>query len=81
MPLSPNIDLDALVDENPSFDHVRRVPQADLEAHTPQSLEQLVYLYVVQEGRPLVLEGWGSYIPPWLFSPKWLEDNHGREGK
>ncbi|QSZ32861.1 hypothetical protein DSL72_002441 [Monilinia vaccinii-corymbosi] len=79
VPLSPNIDLDALVDENPSFDHVRRVPQSDLEAHTVQSLEQLVYLYVVQEGRPLILEGWGSYIPPWLFSAKWLEDNLGRE--
>ncbi|KAJ8062544.1 hypothetical protein OCU04_009072 [Sclerotinia nivalis] len=79
VPLSPNIDLDALVDDNPSFDHVRRLPQSDLEAHTVQSLEQLVYLYVIQEGRPLVLEGWGSYIPPWLFSAKWLEDNYGRQ--
>ncbi|KAG4031685.1 hypothetical protein MFRU_008g00490 [Monilinia fructicola] len=79
VPLSPNIDLDALVNDNPSFDHVRRVPQSDLEAHTVQSLEQLVYLYVVQEGRPLVLEGWGSYIPPWLFSSRWLEENLGKE--
>lgn len=81
VPLSPNIDLDALVNDNQSFDHVRRVPQSDLEAHSVQSLEQLVYMYVVQEGRPLVLEGWGSYIPPWLFSSKWLEDNLGREGE
>ncbi|APA16214.1 hypothetical protein sscle_16g109840 [Sclerotinia sclerotiorum 1980 UF-70] len=79
VPLSPNIDLDALVNDNPSFDHVRRLPQADLEAHTVQSLEQLVYVYVIQEGRPLVLEGWGSYIPPWLFSAKWLEENYGKE--
>ncbi|KAF7883400.1 uncharacterized protein EAF02_005320 [Botrytis sinoallii] len=79
VPLSPNIDLDALVEDNASFDHVRRLPQSDLEAHTVQSLEQLVYAYVVQEGRPLILEGWGSYMPPWLYSSKWLEENLGRE--
>ncbi|KAM3150142.1 hypothetical protein ABEW05_009562 [Botrytis cinerea] len=79
VPLSPNIDLDALVEDNASFDHVRRLPQSDLEAHTVQSLEQLVYSYVVQEGRPLILEGWGSYMPPWLYSSKWLEENLGRE--
>ncbi|ESZ96879.1 hypothetical protein SBOR_2744 [Sclerotinia borealis F-4128] len=79
VPLSPNIDLDTLVNDNPSFDHVRRVPQSDLESHTVQSLEQLVHYHVVQEGRPLVLEGWGSYIPPSLFSSKWLEDNLGKE--
>lgn len=81
VPLSPNIDLDALVEDNASFDHVRRLPQSDLEAHTVQSLEQLVYSYVVQEGRPLILEGWGSYMPPWLYSSKWLEENLGREGR
>lgn len=81
VPLSPNIDLDALVEDNASFDHVRRLSQSDLEAHTVQSLEQLVYSYVVQEGRPLILEGWGSYMPPWLYSSKWLEENLGREGR
>jgi hypothetical protein len=80
VPLSPNLDLPALIRENESFDEVRRVPQAALEEYTVQSLEQLVYLHVVVEGRPLVLEGWGSYLPPWLFTVAWLEQNLGKEG-
>ncbi|PQE24531.1 AT hook domain-containing protein [Rutstroemia sp. NJR-2017a WRK4] len=79
VPLSPNFDLPALIRENESFDEVRRVPQAALQEYTVQSLEQLVYLHVVVEGRPLVLEGWGSYLPPWLFTATWLEQNLGRE--
>ena len=73
IPLSPIINLDALVRDNESLNEVRRIPLAALEEHTVQSLEQLVYLHVVIEGRPLVLEGWGSYLPPWLFTSKWLK--------
>jgi len=81
VPISPALDLKTLVEDADNFDWVTRVPREMLEEHTVQSLEQLVLIHVVVGGKPLIIENWGNALPPWLFSPGWLEENLGKKGK
>jgi hypothetical protein len=80
VPISPDLDLSALVENTPNFDYVTRLPRAMLEEHSIQSLEQLVLLHVVIGGKPLVIEGWESRIDPNLFSPAWLHRHLDKKG-
>lgn len=80
LPISPALDLNALVEKTPNFDYVTRLPRAMLEEHSVQSLEQLVLLHVVIGGKPLVIEGWESSIDPSLFSPAWLHSHLEKKG-
>lgn len=73
MPISPDLDLSALVENTPNFDYVTRLPRAMLEEHSNQSLEQLVLLHVVIGGKPLIIEGWENSIDPGLFGSAWLQ--------
>lgn len=81
MPIPPDLDLDALVENSNNFDYVTRLPREMLNGHSIQHLEQLVLLHVVIGGKPLVIEGWGDCIDPWLFSPQWLQENMGKKGE
>lgn len=81
VPIPPDLDIDALVDEAHNFDHVTRLSANKLEEHSIQSFEDLVRQIVIQQGKPLVIEDWGSRIPPWLFSRDWLEEHLGKERK
>jgi hypothetical protein len=80
VPIPPDLDLSALVENTPNFDYVTRLPCQMLKDHSIQHLEQLVLLHVVIGGKPLVIEGWGESIDPWLFSPEWLQQNLGKKG-
>lgn len=80
VPISPDLDLAALVESTPNFDYVTRLPREMLEEHPIQSLEQLVLLHVVIGGKPLVIEGWEDRIDPYLFSPEWLQNNLDKQG-
>jgi len=80
VPISPDLDLSALVENTPNFDYVTRLPREMLEEHSNQSLEQLILLHVVIGGKPLVIEGWEDRIDPYLFSPEWLENNLDKKG-
>ena len=44
-----------------------------------QEFEKLVLLHVIQGGKPLVVEGWESDLPPWLYSSTWMQDNLGKK--
>ncbi len=77
MPISPDFDVDALVDSAENFDYVTRLSTEKLKEHSSQSFEALVLSVVIQSGKPLVIEDWGSALPSGLFSSKWLEDNLG----
>jgi hypothetical protein len=81
VPISPDFDLKALVNNTNNFDWVTRVSTETLKEHSIQSFEALVLAVVIQSGKPLVIEDWGESLPPWLFSRKWLEDNVGTKGK
>lgn len=81
VPISPDFNLKALVDSTNNFDDVTRVSTELLKEHSIQQFEALVLAAVIQGGKPLVIEGWGQSLPPWLFSRKWLEDNLGTKGE
>ena len=82
VPIPPDLDLNALVENTPNFDYVMRIPMILLEEHTVQSLEQMVLLNVVIGGKPLVIEGWeeNERFNRDLFSPRWLEMTMDKEG-
>jgi hypothetical protein len=76
-PISPNLDLQALVEKTKNFDYVTRVTKDELAVFSRAEFEQLVFLQVILGGRPLVIEGWESDLPRWLFSPEWLIETCG----
>jgi hypothetical protein len=77
VPITPEFDLEALVNNSNNFDYVARIPVELLETQPSHQFEALIFNQVIREGRPLVIEGWGKSLAPWLFSKKWLEDNLG----
>jgi hypothetical protein len=78
-PIPPDLDLSALVEKTPNFDYVIRITSDQIQDLGLGEFEKLVLLHVVKGGRPLVIEGWHKNLPPWLFSPTWLEDNIGKK--
>lgn len=82
VPISPDLDLDALVENTDNFDYVTRISTEKLQEHSIQSFEALVLAVVIQSGKPLVIEDWPEKsLPPWLFSRQWLEENMGTKGQ
>lgn len=81
VPIQPDLDLEALVENTSNFDYVTRLPCDMLKEHSIQHLEQLILLQVVIGGKPLVIENWGDNLDPYLFSPQWLQDQAGKKGK
>ena len=79
VPIAPDLDLSALVENTSNFDYVTRLPNEMLKEHSIQNLEQLVLRHVVIGGKPLVIEGCGAKLDPYLFSPEWLQNNLGRK--
>ncbi|TVY47111.1 hypothetical protein LOCC1_G001733 [Lachnellula occidentalis] len=82
VPISPDLDLGALVENTDNFDYVTRLSTEKLQEHSIQSFEALVLAVVIQSGRPLVIEDWPEKsLPPWLFSRQWLEENMGTKAE
>ena len=79
VPIPPDLDLNTLVENTSNFDYVTRLPKEMLKEHSIQSLEQLVLLHVVIGGKPLVIEGWGERLDPYLFSAEWFQQNVGKK--
>ena len=77
VPISPDLDLHTLVENTVNFDYVTRLSTEKLKEHSIQSFEALVLQVVIQNGKPLVIEDWGGSLPPWLYSPAWIQDNLG----
>jgi hypothetical protein len=80
-PISPNLDLDALVNETPNFEYVVRISCDMLEQQGLEAFEKLVLLHVIIGGKPLVIEGFQHRLDEWTFSSQWLQDNHGKKCK
>ncbi|OBT50920.1 hypothetical protein VE04_08895, partial [Pseudogymnoascus sp. 24MN13] len=78
-PIPPDLDLSALVEKTPNFDYVIRISTDQIRELGLQEFEKLVLLHVIQGGKPLVVEGWESDLPPWLYSSTWLQDNLGKK--
>jgi hypothetical protein len=78
-PIPPDLDLSTLVEKTNNFDYVIRISTEQIAELGLPEFEKLVLLHVIAGGKPLVVEGWQSELPPWLFSPNWLEDNVGKK--
>lgn len=81
VPISPDFDLQALIDSHETFDHATRIPLSVLRDHPSHQFEALVLNQVIKEGKPLVIEGWGESLDPNIFSKVWLEQNLGTKRK
>ena len=78
-PIPPDLDLNALVENNPSFSWVLRISMAQIRNLSQQEFENLVTIHVIQQGRPLVISGWDEVLPKDLFSAKWLETTYDKK--
>lgn len=75
-PLSPDLDLAALVDSTPNFEYVARIHCDAIDENGLESFEKLVWLHVVLRGKPLVVEGFNQRFDRSIFSEKWLRGHY-----
>ena len=75
--IPPDFDLHELVENTENFEYVYRIHYRKIEEHGVEQFEKLVLLHVVIGGKPLVIDGFHERLDPWIFTPKWLRDNHG----
>lgn len=80
-PISPDLDLEALVENTPNFEYVVRISCDEIEAQGLDKFEKLVTLHVINKGQPLVIEGFHQRLDQWTFSTQWLRDNMGSKCK
>jgi hypothetical protein len=80
-PISPDIDVAALVEATPNFEYVVRIPCEAIDEQGIEAFEKLVLLHVVLGGKPLVIEGYQERLEKWIFSWQWLKDNHGSKSR
>jgi hypothetical protein len=79
-PIAPNFDVRKLVEETENFQYVDRISCDTIAEHGLEKFEKLVLLHVIIGGKPLVIDGFEGKLDPWIFTPKWLKDNHGDKG-
>lgn len=79
VPIAPDLDLDALVDDTPNFEYVVRIPCDKIEHQGLEAFEKLVLWHVIIGGKPLIVEGFQNVMDEWTFSSQWLRDNHGKK--
>lgn len=80
-PISPDLDLAALVEDTPNFEYVVRISCDMIEHQGHEAFEKLVLLHVIIGGKPLVIEGFQTRLDEWTFTNQWLKDNHGKKCK
>lgn len=80
-PIPPDFDINHLVESNEHFEWVTRVGYDIIANQSPDQLEKLVRYHVISKGLPLIIDGYSERLDPWIFTPKWLRDNHGESSK
>lgn len=76
-PIAPDFDLRELVENTENFQYVDRISVDTIAEQGIEQFERLVLLHVVIGGKPLVIDGYEDRLDPWIFTEKWLHDNHG----
>lgn len=80
-PIPPDVDICALVERTPNLKWVQRVSLSQIRSLGVQELEKIVKTQVVAGGKPLVIDGWDSVLPSWLFDAEWLEKTYDKKRK
>ncbi|PNY25033.1 Uncharacterized protein TCAP_05028 [Tolypocladium capitatum] len=78
-PIPPDLNLHGLVDRTPNFKWVQRVSRAQIRNLGQQEFEKLVQIHIIAGGKPLVIDGWDSVLPQWLFNVDWLEKTYDKK--
>lgn len=78
-PIPPNLDLQDLVEQTPNLHWVTRISTSRIRNLSPADFERLILKHVIENGRPLVIEGWNRALPPGLFDSEWLERNYDKK--
>ncbi|KAL8871921.1 MAG: hypothetical protein Q9174_002355 [Haloplaca sp. 1 TL-2023] len=78
-PISPDLDLDALVEQTENFEYVTRISCDMIETQGLEAIEKIILLHVIIGGKPLVIEGFHHRLDEWTFTSGWLQDNHGKK--
>jgi hypothetical protein len=80
-PISPDIDVTALVESTPNFEFVVRIHCDAIDEQGLENFEKLVLLHVILGGKPLVVEGYDTRLEKWIFAEQWLRDNCSAKSK
>lgn len=75
-PFPPDLDVDSLVNTEPQFEYARRIDCNAIDQWPREDFERLVHLFVLELGKPLVIEGFQDRLHKGLFTRKWLKRNH-----
>ncbi|KAF7587505.1 hypothetical protein BBP40_007150 [Aspergillus hancockii] len=75
-PISPDLDVAALVNSTPNFEYVARIHCDAIDDNGLEIFEKLVWLHVVLGGKPLVVEGFNQRLDKSIFSEKWLRSHY-----
>jgi hypothetical protein len=78
-PISPDLDLQQLVEETSNFEYVTRISCDMIEEQGHDTFDKLVLLHVILGGKPLVIEGFNQRLDEWTFTSPWLQDNCGKK--
>lgn len=80
-PIPPDLDLHDLVERTTNFHWVTRISTQRIRNLSPSDFERLILKHVIENGRPLVIEGWNKALPSNLFSVQWLENTYNKKRK
>lgn len=77
-PIPYDFDIEDLVNKTEHMRFAMRFNVSQIKHYGLAKFEQIVKNYVVNQGKPLVVEGFADdMLDPWLFSRDWLVNNAG----
>lgn len=80
-PISPNLDLDYLIDNTPKWKRINRIPIEKVLTRGYDALEELIVSHVIVGGIPLIIEGFDRVLDNHMFTPQWLQAKYGDKCK
>jgi len=80
-PIPPELDVHKLVENTPSFRYATRISCTEIDEQGLHHFRNKVQDHVVNKGEPLVIYGYNKRLDPWIFTPQWLNANHGKKSK
>jgi hypothetical protein len=80
-PISPDVDIAALVDSTPNFEYAHRIDCHSIDDLGLEKFEKMVLGLVILGGKPLVIGGFNERLNGSIFSAKWLRSRYSKKSK
>ncbi|GES64495.1 JmjC domain protein [Aspergillus terreus] len=78
-PISPDVDIAALVDSTPNFEYAHRIDCDSIDDLGLEKFEKMVLGLVILGGKPLVIGGFNERLNGSIFSAKWLRSRYSKK--